>query len=294
MSEFSNTASIDVILAVGAGGGAVPADASALLQALGTRGLRARLAAWADPAVNWSRGRLVVRIGPDLPQRGDALRRWIDRLQASGAVLANPAPVLRWGLDKRHLADLRMRGVEIVPTRFIEGGRQARLVDPARELGAHDIVIKPTVGLGGFGVRRFDLNRGALAANRHVRALLMAGDIAIQPYQGAPARSLVFLGGIYSHAVLARPFDAAPEACEPTDQEIAFAEAVLSLSMTETLHARVDLVPGEMGPRLLGLKLGGSALHLAAAKDGAGRLADQILLRLRRLERQEQARKVCG
>ena len=294
MPEFNAASSIDLIIAIGGSGRVIPADASALLQALGTRGLRARLGAWADPTVNWDRGRLVVRLGRDQPQRGDGFGRWVDGLAASCIALANPAPALRWGSDKHYLFDLRARGVEIVPTRFIEGGRHARLLDPVRELGAQDIVIKPTVGLGGFGVRRFDLNQGALAANRHVRALLLAGDIAIQPYQAAPVRSLVFLGGVYSHAVCANPFDTDAEAYEPTDQEIAFAEAVLSLSMAETLHARIDLVPGEMGPRLLALKLGGSALHLATARDGAGRLADQILLRLRRLERQDEARKVCG
>ena len=143
-------------------------------------------------------------------------------------------------------------------------------------------------------MRRFDLTQGALAANRHVRALLLAGDVAIQPYQAAPASSLVFLGGVYSHAVCARPFDTAAEACEPNHQEIAFAETVLSLSMAETLYARVDVVPGDVGPRLLGLKLGGSNLHLKTVRDGAGRFADQILLRLRRLERQDEARNVCG
>ena len=293
MPEFNATSPIDVILAIGGAGRAIPPDASALLQALAARGVRARVGAWADPDMNWNRARLVIRTGPDLPQRGDAFRRWIDRLAVSCAVLANPPPALHWGLDKRSLADLRARGVEIVPTRFIEGGRRARLLDPARELGAHDVVIKPTCGLGGFGVRRFDLTQGALGANRHLRALLLAGDVAIQPFQAGPVRSLVFLGGVYSHAVIANPF-AAAEVHEPADQEIAFSEAVLSLSMTETLHARVDLVPGEMGPRLLALKFGGSDLYLQAVRDGAGRLADQILLRLHRLDRQDQARKVCG
>ncbi len=270
-----------------------------LVHALIRRNLRVRSAVWSDQQVDWSQSSLtVVRAAVELPQQEPAFRRWLGRADAV-THLMNSAEAVLWNLDKRRLAGL---GVATVPTRVVDQGQRGGLIDPMRELGTTDIVIKPVLGARGFGVRRFDLSRGAVRANRHARRLMMAGDILIQPYQAAVesggVRSLVFLGGVFSHAFRA-PCLWGPQGedeatgYDPTEQEIAFAEVAVALSLSEPSFARVDLIAGKLGPVLMDLKMGAGDLRLGADGGGMERFVDQLQLRLWRMARQRGERLSC-
>src|SRR5689334_20257395 len=85
----------------------------------------ALLAAGFQPeSVPWDRVRgdwdaLLVRSTWDYTEREDEFRAWLDRLEASGARLFNPAPLLRWNLDKRYLLELQAHGVPVIPTLYL-------------------------------------------------------------------------------------------------------------------------------------------------------------------------------
>ena len=131
---------------------------------------------------------------------------------------------------------------------------------------------------------------------------MMAGDILIQPYQAAVesggVRSLVFLGGVFSHGFRA-PHLWGPQGeddatgYDPTEQEIAFAEVALALSLSEPSFARVDLIAGELGPVLMDLKMSAGGLRLGSDDGGLERFVDQLQLRLWRLARQRAERVGC-
>jgi glutathione synthase/RimK-type ligase-like ATP-grasp enzyme len=53
--------------------------------------------------------------------------RLLDRLEAEGLPLANPANVLRWNSDKAYLAELNEAGVATVPTLIRESMNDAAL-----------------------------------------------------------------------------------------------------------------------------------------------------------------------
>jgi hypothetical protein len=100
-------------------------------------------------------------------------------------------------------------------------------------------------------------------------------------------RSLVFIGGEYSHAVRRLPFNTgdtpdSPEfdhEAEPA--EIAFATQVLDAADCRKLSfARVDIVPGPTGLLLMELELIEPALFLTRKSGAAHNLAATLLARL--------------
>jgi glutathione synthase/RimK-type ligase-like ATP-grasp enzyme len=260
-------------------------DDRPLLGALAERGVEAAPAVWDDPEVDWDAFDLVVlRSTWDYAERRDAFLRWIDALPR----VLNSPPVVRWNTDKHYLAELAAAGVAVVPTTFVEPGGSFE-PPPAR------FVVKPAVSAGGRRSASYD--PGADAARHHVAALHAAGDTAIvQPYVSAVDEggetALLYLGGRYSHAIAKAALLAAPppaasvlylpetiDAREATPAERVVAEQALEASpfrASDLLYARVDIVPGDEGPRVLEVELTEPSLYLAYADGAGGRLADAI------------------
>src|SRR5688572_18967290 len=173
-------------------------DLAPLIAALDRRGLAAEVVVWDDPAVDWKRfARVVVRSTWDYAGRRGAFLAWAGRVATTGR-LYNPLSVLRWSTDKRYLVDLAAAGVAIVPTEWCVPG--ARPEFPGRAF-----VVKPSIGAGSVGARRFAADE-LTAAAAHVGQLHAAGHLAmIQPYlprlETSGETALMFFGGVYSHAI---------------------------------------------------------------------------------------------
>jgi glutathione synthase/RimK-type ligase-like ATP-grasp enzyme len=266
---------------------ALDEDLPPLCAALTARQLAFEVCDWDDPAVDWSRYRVaLLRSTWDYIDRYAEFSAWIERASAATQLL-NPPAVLRWNTHKGYLLDLQTRGVAIVPTQMLKPG------DPIELIDAPELVVKPAIGAGSRDARRFqDDLPGARA---HARKLLDAGrDVLLQPYLGrvdqAGETALVYLGGVYSHAIRKGPLLApnadatsalfAPEAIiarEPDAAEHALAAQVLAaipFSGTMT-YARVDLLRDANGaPVLLELELTEPSLFFAHAPGAAERLAD--------------------
>ena len=115
--------------------------------------------------------------------------------------LWNPPQLIEWNIDKRYLLELAASGIPIVPTQFVAAG------DELPPCGG-DIVVKPAVGAGSVGVRRF--GDDPTGAHDHIDALRSRGAVAmVQEYQSAiddhGETGLVFVGGAFSHAFRKEP-----------------------------------------------------------------------------------------
>lgn len=265
-------------------------DLGPLTAALGRLGVASEVVVWDDPAVEWLRfTRVIVRSTWDYAARRGAFLAWAGRI--GGGRLFNRLPVLRWSTDKRYLVDLEAAGVAIVPTEWCMPGTRPRL--PERTF-----VIKPSVGAGSVGARRFAADEHAAAAS-HVAQLHAAGHLAmIQPYMPAVdtagETALLFFDGVYSHAIrkgaLLRPDMQmvggglyAAETITPaiaTDAQLELARRALAAvpSREPPLYARVDLVPDEDGsPRLLELELCEPSVFLDYGEGAADRFAAAIV-----------------
>ena len=274
-------------------------DDDAVLDALAEVGVSAGWTVWGKPDTERDPADLVVlRATWDYTDRCAEFLGWCDAQPA----LANPAPVVRWNVDKSYLVELAGAGVPVVPTSVVPPGGSADWPDL-------EFVVKPAVGAGSVGARRFAPDRAEQAA-AHLAELHAAGRSAlVQPYQPAVDAegelSLVFLAGVYSHSFGKGPMLAGPgtvadsglyltERLAPATPDAArrrLAEDALDavserlgVPRADLLYARVDVVQGLSGrPLLLELELVEPTLGFRLAEPAAAfRFASAIRAALRR------------
>jgi glutathione synthase/RimK-type ligase-like ATP-grasp enzyme len=187
---------------------ALSKDDCMAVAALARRGVTAEPAVWDDPAVPWADySAVVVRSTWDYHHRPAEFLGWIRRLESAGVTLWNPAPVLRWNLDKRYLAELEQRGVAVVPTQILPQGSDRTLGSVLDASDWDEVVVKPAISASAHETWRSSRARTAADSSRFA-VLLEGADVLVQPYQPAIERgewSFCFFGGHYSHAVLKRP-----------------------------------------------------------------------------------------
>lgn len=232
-----------------------------LAQAMRARGLLVEFLPWNDRDADWQAGRLtMVRSAWDYHHHSAAWLAWIASTSAK-TVLLNGGQTLRWNTDKRYLRDLVGAGVACIPTYFVEPhGRLGALPQGHREW-----IVKPAVGASARGVRRFTQRELPTQGRAYVDQLARTGAVLIQPYIGevetARERSLVFVGGRFTHAFTKPPFSAgatggtAIARHSPSTAERALADAALGTLAGELAYARVDIVPTPDGPQLMELEL---------------------------------------
>jgi glutathione synthase/RimK-type ligase-like ATP-grasp enzyme len=281
-----------IALATSAALPGLASDDRLLLRALRARGLAAEPVVWEDRLFDWTAVTLcVIRSAWDYAYRLPEFLGWVHRL-AEAVPLWNPAPVIVWNTHKQYLVDLAARGVPTVPTRVLAAGSHRLLADVLEETGWEDVVLKAAVAQTGRYLMRVDV-ASRDAGQRHLDRLLRSEDMLVQPFQPGVTRegetSLVFLDGMFSHAVRKRPahgdfrvhddFDGTVEQVAPDEAQLAIAcEAVRALDHP-LLYARVDLVPGTDGPVVMELELVEPDLFLRTADGAAERMAEAVAAR---------------
>lgn len=274
-------------------------DDARLLAALSERGALVERVVWDDPAVGWDAfDRVVIRSTWDYPRKHARFVAWAD---AIGERLRNAPSLVRWNVDKRHLADLAGAAIPVVPTAFVEPGRALPALDG-------EVVVKPAISAGGRNTGRFGPSTHREAARLVARIHAEGRTAMVQPYVPSVDRAgeaaLVFIAGRFSHAARKRAVLRPDEVAPTRDDEIGGAEVMYDPDIVgpgtasgdeietatavvahlrerfgdEPLYARVDLVAGEGGrPLLLELEVVEPNLFLRLSPDAAGLLADAIL-----------------
>ena len=268
-------------------------DLPPLAAALTARGFAVETPSWDDASVEWSRFALaLLRSTWDYTERLDEFLDWA-RATARRTRLLNPTELIAWNTDKRYLATLERSGVPIIPSAFFAPGEPARLPDSG------EFVVKPSVGAGSRGAKRFGAtDRDAALA--HTRALQAAGFMAlVQPYLASVdangETALLYFDGQFSHAVrkgplltlggsevegLFAPETITPRVAQPDELEVG-RRAVAAIPGGAPLYARVDLIRDEVGmPRVLELELTEPSMFFMQASGSAERFAAAIAARL--------------
>jgi glutathione synthase/RimK-type ligase-like ATP-grasp enzyme len=174
----------------------------------------------------------------------------VDRWEAAGVRLRNPASVLRWNSDKRYLDALAARGAPTIPTLFVDRIATADLAAAAERFGTEALVVKPQVS--GAAWKTVKLRPGdPLDEAPEVPAM-------IQPFLPSVAvegeLSLLWFDRRFSHAVRKRAakgefrvqeqFGGVNEAVTPDAEAMAAAQRVLAAIDEPLLYARIDLIRG--------------------------------------------------
>ena len=255
-----------------------------LTAALAQLGVSPRVLRWTDPEVGAGADLVVVRTPWDYIHRCD---EFLEVCRNAGAPVLNPPDVLAWNSHKRYLVELAEAGVPVVPTRLVRAGADAALRDGEGRLA---LVVKPAVSSGSRGAARFESgDPGALA---HLTDLATDRDTLVQPYVASVAdsgeRSLIFLGGEFSHAVDKLPaagdyrvqemYGGRYRSHEPTAAETRVAQSALAAAPArDLLYARVDLVDASGGPLVMELELIEPELFLGSHADAPHRLAGAVV-----------------
>jgi len=254
------------------------------------RGIPVVSAVWDEPEADWRRYRgVVIRSTWDYHHHQDRYAAWLRRCADDGVRLWNPPATVLANMNKRYLSDLEQRGVDVVPTEYLDVGHGQSLRGLLERRGWDRAVVKPAVSASAYRTWRTttataDRDQAAFEEDsaRH--------EVLVQPHVDEIATrgewSLVFFAGQYSHATIKRPAagdfrvqeelggHSAP--AEPPDHVIESARHILSLSPSPLLYARVDGI--ERGQRfmLMELEINEPYLFLGSSPGAAVRFANAI------------------
>lgn len=288
-----------------------PDDLDAL-EILRKRGYNCSVADWRDSTFPFQSSRLVVlRSTWDYHLHHSEFMAWLKSL-ASHSILKNSWELVQWNSDKRYLRDLSARGIDCVPTYYIEEGAEQVTRSALAEIlaslsgsspasstatiattvssSSSKVVVKPSIGLSTFGVKKFDLSTaaGEDAALEHINQLARDYCVMVQPFlaevESYGERALAFIDGEFSHAIRKTAFQhlavagEAGEAMVPASpDEIAFGYKTLAALSEKPLYARVDIIPDANGAlRLLELELIEPSLFLKLAEGASAKMADAV------------------
>jgi hypothetical protein len=214
-----------------------------LQRQLESLGASVRVAIWTDPDVDWSASSLtVIRSTWDACKRFVEFESWLRRVESQTRI-CNPVEKILWNLEKHYLLDLQERGIEIIPTVYFPARSDVAVkpIDP----GWSEVVVKPSIGASSFAVRRFSVPRELSPLQDHLRVILDRTGALVQRFENTvdtlAERSLVFIGGEYSHSVRRIPFNTgdtpdSPEFDHEADEaEIAFATSCLPVDQSTSL-----------------------------------------------------------
>lgn len=232
--------------------------------ALRAAGVSTDVVSW-DEDRDWGAYELVVVRTPwDYFDRVTQFLDWAARVERETS-LVNPADVLRWNSHKGYLAEFTAKSVPTVPTRLVPGP-STDVADQIREVPWEEIVVKPAVDGGARHAWRG--RRDDPSLSRVAERLTDHGDVVVQPFVPAIVdgeRSLVFLGGRFSHAVRKVPkagdyrsqrhLGGHEVDHEPNSAELQVALAAMAAAPGRLTYARVDLVDWEGAPVLIELEV---------------------------------------
>lgn len=249
---------------------------------------------WSAPETDWSLSKLcLIRSTWDYHNCVGEFSRWL-KLVDSQSILQNQAELVRWNIDKNYLQSLDKAGIKIIPTLWVTPSEQIPLDEIIDRLGA-DLVGKPTVGLGGSGVMRFNRNevneadfqqsfQKFLETNKNRRLMIQP---FIKSVLSSGERSLIFFEGNYSHAIRKSPFaqmafagKAGETPILPECAEIEFGKNIIAQLPAVPLFARVDIVLIDEQAHLMELELIEPSLYFSTAERSASDLAALIAMKL--------------
>ena len=261
----------------------LPEDDQFLLAALERCGMRHRVAIWDDPDVDWSESSVtLLRAAWDSHLNPPGFIAWLDRL-GSQSCLLNTTSLVQWNFDKQYLVELREKGKNVVPTAILTSASEVAISQALQQIPAAEIVVKPRFGADAYGVARLPPRPEAIAA--HFKRFGTNGGLLLQPFipgvELERERSLVFIGGRFSHALYRNPFGSGPtrqtpdNIHTPTAEELSYCRELLG-SLPRLTYARVDLLPLNARPALMELEIIDPSLFFKAQPSAADALAAEV------------------
>ena len=186
--------------------GSLFAEDILLIEELSRIGVSAERVGWRAQNIDWSKFEAaVIRSTWDYIDDPDLFFATLKQIEDAGVRLINPVETVHWNSDKRYLKELAKRDLPVVPTHFLTGQSDISGL-PDCFLNAERLVLKPTVGVGGFGVRIFRSPTELMAALPQFDG---GSPLMVQPFLPSISSegewSFVFGAGELLYSVLKEP-----------------------------------------------------------------------------------------
>lgn len=259
--------------------------------ALEARGLRCTIRSWDDPDFDWNSSKFVLfRTIWDYFHRYDEFRKWMD-LAKTQTQMINSFEQILWNVDKHYLGDLERKGIQIVPTHYIEKGTKTTLAELHDLLAWNKTVLKPCIS--GAARHTYLLDDQKLDAHEEIfQELITQEAMMLQPFmekitsQGEVSHMV--MGGKYTHSIHKKAkagdyrvqddFGGSVHPYTASQEEIEYAEAVIQACSPIPAYARVDVVWDNQGELALGeLELIEPELWFRHHPEAANELAEVIV-----------------
>lgn len=262
-----------------------------IAEALQAKGLKVHRTSWDNPTFDWANTHVaVLRTTWDYFHRAKEFAAWLNKVQYLTRLI-NPIDTIRWNMDKHYLQDLANKGVNIVPTKFIEIGETLTLEALVAVTGWDKVIIKPAIS--GAARHTYKMTLEDVPNYEAIfRQLIAEEAILLQPFMDTVEThgevSHMVFGGRYSHSVLKRakqgdfrvqddhggtvhPYTA-------SDAEIQFAEMATAKCSPVPAYARVDVMWDNHNQlALVELELIEPELWMRKQPQSAGLFADVIV-----------------
>lgn len=249
---------------------------------------------WWDTDTDWTRYDIVVIRSPwDYPSDAPRFLENMERITAAGTPLVNPLALVRWNLHKSYLQQLAGRGVNTVPTRWLDRPTREDIVELFTAYASDTLVIKPAVGAN--AEHAHVLRPGELdAVWPTIEPVFAERQAMVQPFRAAISTegeySLIFIGGKLSHTInkLPKAGDFRSQEEHGADITLAQPEPLLVQRATEAvqaldwppLYGRADMIRNPDGDfEVMELELVEPSLYLRMDPGAPERLARAIVER---------------
>lgn len=216
-------------------------------------GITAEPAIWNDASIDWQQyDGVLIRSVWDYHLHTAEFNWWLNLLEEKKLFTLNPVATIRQNQNKFYLKQLQQKGVDIIPTLFINKTDTLDL-SAVKTQGWHTAVIKPAVSASAYLTRMFratELN----AVEQEFKAVAAERELLVQPFieeintQGEI--SLLYFNRSYSHAVIKKPgagdfrvqkeYGGVTEPYSADTTTIKTADAILRHIKGDLLYARVD------------------------------------------------------
>ncbi len=180
-----------------------------LLEFLKKKGLDIHREVWTDENVNWVNYDLVLLKAPwDYHEKIEAFYNWLDKLNNLSVQLLNSFKIIKWNSDKHYLKDIADKGLNIIPTLYIEKNTSPQFLSFFQQLNTEKLIMKPCISGGAKNTIVLTSDNLSLH-QKNIETLLESEAYMVQPFikeiETAGEWSFIFFNGIYSHCVVKKP-----------------------------------------------------------------------------------------
>jgi glutathione synthase/RimK-type ligase-like ATP-grasp enzyme len=265
-------------------------DDKLFVNILKDRGIDAVPAVW-DSDANWeSFDLIIIRSCWDYVQKLDKFLLWLNTLEQKKLFVQNTIKTIKGNIDKNYLNILKEKGVNIIPTVFVEKSQEVNLSEIMQFHHWEKVVIKPCISATGYNTFLIDKNEMSLGQS-NIKQIQQESGLLIQQFINeinfVGEWSFIFFNGKYSHSVIKKTaekdfrvqekFGGKTEKVIPPDFLIEQAKEIIGKTTDNCLYTRVDGVESKGKLLLMELELVEPCLYLEHDENAAERFASEII-----------------